>query len=200
MKTAPILLSRMSFRAFSMRARRSSSVIGWTPSSIGLRFLMASGMGAESCGRAQITGAKAAVLRKVLRFMAGSSRGSSRGSLLAARFPDYSICDVAAQCYAVPPGAVLPAFKELWRSVRACYIGLPAHNSIEGSRDDHCTWNSYGLIEILSLLGRGGMGEVWLAQNTHMKRKIALKLGRKHIRRILSACGASKKRRMRRPP
>jgi serine/threonine protein kinase/Tfp pilus assembly protein PilF len=35
---------------------------------------------------------------------------------------------------------------------------------------------SVGHFRILSLLGKGGMGEVWLAEDTHLSRKVAIKL------------------------
>ena len=55
-----------------------------------------------------------------------------------------------------------------------------------------------GPYRVLSLLGAGGMGEVYLAEDTQLHRKIAIKIlpadvAAKH------ACGASNKR-LRRPP
>ena len=47
---------------------------------------------------------------------------------------------------------------------------------IDPSQDDHRPGSRLGQYEIVSLIGAGGMGEVYKAQDTRLKRLVALKL------------------------
>src|SRR5262249_44950347 len=48
--------------------------------------------------------------------------------------------------------------------------------AIDEQRVQALSGQQVGHCRLLSLLGRGGMGEVWLAQDSHLHRKVAVKL------------------------
>src|SRR5262249_37761088 len=60
------------------------------------------------------------------------------------------------------------------------FLETPAFDLAAGSaperRDNTISGRSLGHYRILSLIGRGGMGEVYLALDTHLGRRLALKL------------------------
>ena len=52
-----------------------------------------------------------------------------------------------------------------------------------------------GAYDVLSLIGRGGMGEVYLAHDTRLGRNVAVKLLRSALTSNPTRCGASSRKR-----